>query len=178
MKFIKILSSACTLACLILLNAAFAQTDGNGQTKKIIFQLENNALVLPSAIKFKPDTDELLPESIPALEYAAAYLKEKNYISLMRIEGHLSDMSGEEEMLNLSQKRALAVANWLITHGIDCNRLIAVGFANKKPIVNNSASDEKNQNERISFVNAGLRGRPIGGMPIDGGGAVAKIPCR
>jgi hypothetical protein len=32
-------------------------------------------------------------------------------------------------------------------------------------------------NRRISFFNAGLRGRAIGGMPLDGGGQLAGDPC-
>jgi OOP family OmpA-OmpF porin len=33
------------------------------------------------------------------------------------------------------------------------------------------------QNRRTLFVNAALRGRPIGGMPVDGGGRVGGDPC-
>ncbi|MBP6608828.1 MAG: carboxypeptidase regulatory-like domain-containing protein, partial [Deltaproteobacteria bacterium] len=37
--------------------------------------------------------------------------------------------------------------------------------------------DGRAQNRRVAFVNAALRGRPIGGMPIDGGGKVAGDLC-
>lgn len=50
---------------------------------------------------------------------------------------------------------------------------LAVGFGNTKPVADNSTVDGKAQNQRISFVIAALRGRPIGGMPLDGGGKIA-----
>jgi OOP family OmpA-OmpF porin len=39
-------------------------------------------------------------------------------------------------------------------------------------------ADEKTQNRRVAFVNAALDGRPIGGMPVDGGGKVGGDPCK
>ena len=66
----------------------------------------------------------------------------------------------------------------MVAVGIKCDRLIPVGFGSAKPIVPNDTPDHKAQNRRIAFVNAALRGRAIGGMPVDGGGKVAGDPCR
>ena len=57
--------------------------------------------------------------------------------------------------------------------GVDCKRLIAVGFGSAKPVADNSTPEGKAQNRRVSFFNAALRGRLIGGMPADGGGQIA-----
>ena len=77
----------------------------------------------------------------------------------------------------LSEKRALTVCKKLIAMGVDCKRLIAVGFGDTKPVADNSTPAGKAENRRISFVNVALRGKVIGGLPIDGGGQVAGEVC-
>ena len=92
----------------------------------------------------------------------------------MRIEGHVS---GSTTSQALSEKRALAICKKLIAAGVDCKRLIAVGFGDTKPIEENNTPSGRAANTRISFVNAALRGHLIGGMPADGGGVVAGDVC-
>jgi OOP family OmpA-OmpF porin len=92
----------------------------------------------------------------------------------VRIEGHVAD--GDSKQI-LSEQRALAIANWLIKNGVDCKRLLAVGFGDTKPIAAND-SPEKATNTRIVFAMAALRGRAIGGMSLDGGGKTAGEVCQ
>jgi OOP family OmpA-OmpF porin len=66
----------------------------------------------------------------------------------------------------------------LVTHGVDCKRLIAVGFGGSKPIAPNDSPEHKAENRRTVFVNAALRGHAIGGMPTDGGGDLAGDLCK
>jgi OOP family OmpA-OmpF porin len=139
------------------------------------FKLEGSRLLTPSPITFKAGTDTLTDESLPALEHVRAYLDAKSYISTLRIESHSSEPGAASQ--TLSERRALAIARWLVEKGVDCKRLIAVGFGDTKPVADNATPEGKAQNQRISFENAGLRGRAIGGMPLDGGGKVAGDPC-
>jgi OOP family OmpA-OmpF porin len=137
------------------------------------FKLENGELVLPSPLTFKAGTDTLTEESTAALEHVLAYLNDKSYISHLRIEGHAS--AGDSQAL--TEQRALAVARWLVEKGVDCGRLVPVGFGNTKPVAENATPEGKAKNQRMTFVNAGLRGKAIGGMPFDGGGKPAGDPC-
>lgn len=148
------------------------------QAQAPTFQIENNALVLPSVIVFETSTDVIKPESFPTLQYVVDYLNAKSYISLMRIEGHTHSGGDESNNQKLSEKRALAVCKWLVAHGIDCKRLLPVGFGSNKPIESNATLEGKAKNARCMFVNAALRGRAIGGMPEDGGGLVAGDACK
>ena len=77
----------------------------------------------------------------------------------------------------LTEKRALAVCNKLIELGVDCKRLIPVGFGDTKPVADNSIPEVKAENRRVTFVNVSLRGHVIGGLPIDGGGQIAGEIC-
>ena len=142
------------------------------------FQVENNSLLLPSEISFKPGTAVLTPESESALKHVLAYLNQKDYISLIRVEGHVFTSQNDSVNLVLSQNRALIVCKWLIMNGIDCKRLIAVGFGNYKPITDTNTPEGKTTNTRICFVNAEIRGRSIGGLPVDGSGIIAGDVCK
>jgi len=77
----------------------------------------------------------------------------------------------------MSVRRALSAGRWLVSRGVDCKRLIAVGFGETKPIADNATPEGRAQNRRVAFVNAALRGRPIGDMPLDGGGQAAGDLC-
>lgn len=141
------------------------------------YQIENNELKLPSPIVFQTASDKLSPESDRALEHVRGYLEAKSYISTLRIEVHSDSDGNAAASLALTDKRALAVAKWLTAHGVDCKRLIAVGFGGSKPIAENNTPENKAKNRRTSFVNAALRNHAIGGMPLDGGGHNAGDVC-
>lgn len=139
------------------------------------FPLEGNRLVLPAPITFKTGSAELTDESAKTVQYIAAYLADKTYISLLRIEGH-SDNVGDTQ--RLTEQRALAVAKALVAKGVACARLLPVGFGASKPVADNASPEGRAKNRRIEAVNAALRGRAIGGLPTDGGGQVAGDPCK
>ena len=141
------------------------------------FTLDGNALALPSEIVFATDGAALdEPASSAALWYLVDYLAAKSYISTLRIEGHDSDAGASAQ--TVTEQRALAVATWLVAHGVTCDRLVAVGFGNNKPTADNATAEGKRHNRRIAVINAALRGRAIGGLALDGGGQDAGAVCK
>jgi OOP family OmpA-OmpF porin len=148
---------------------------------KLDFKVEGGQLKLPGPVVFETNSDKLKPESDPVLEIVHEYLKAKPDITLLRIEGH-TDMDGQDAAnQTLSEKRALSVGRWLVAKGTDCKRLLPVGFGESKPVAgakDKQTEEEKAQNRRTSFVNAALKGKPIGGLAVDGGGKVAGDPCK
>ena len=138
------------------------------------YQIENNRLVTPGPVLFQTGSDKLKPESEAALEHVKAYLAEKSYISTLRIEVHSDNQGDPQKNQALTEQRAVAVARALIAKGVDCKRLVAVGFGDSKPIADSRTPEGRAENRRVAFVNAALRGRPIGGMPLDGGGRSAS----
>jgi len=142
------------------------------------FELENGSLKVPFPIVFEAGKATLKAESAEAIAYVAAYMEAKSVISTLRVEVH-TDAQGEDKFNQaMSEKRALAVAKALTAKGVDCKRLLPVGFGETKPVADNTTADGRAANRRTSFVNAGLRGKAIGGMPLDGGGQVAGDPCK
>ena len=145
------------------------------------FQMENGALKLPGAVVFVTGSDVLKPESEEVLQVVKDYLDAKPKITLLRVEGHTDNDGTAAANQTLSEKRAMTVARWLTAKGEKCDRLLPVGFGQMKTIAGTPAAqtaDEKTLNRRVAFVNAALDGRPIGGMPVDGGGKVAGDACK
>lgn len=147
------------------------------------YTIEGNEVKIDKPIRFKIASATLLPESDEALMIIKNYLDAKTYITLLRVEGHtdrLTDDAGtrkESTYQYLSEQRAKAICRRLVELGVDCKRLIAVGFGSQKPIADNSTPEGRTANRRISFINAALRGHLIGGMPADGGGVVVGDVC-
>ena len=140
-------------------------------------QVQNGALKLPGPVVFQTGSGNLKPESDAVLELVKSYLNAKPEITLLRIEGHTDSAGSSAANQALSEARALSVALWLTAHGVACKRLVPVGFGETKPIAPNTTQEGRQQNRRMEFVNAALKGKPIGGLPTDGGGKVAGNPC-
>lgn len=136
------------------------------------YELDGNRLKVEKPVTFAAGTDKLTPESDEALKFVKDYLTDKKYISTMRIESHLR--AGIADAQALSEKRSMAIADWLVKNGVDCKRLIAVGFGSTKPVSDPGTLPD---NTRIEFQNAALAGHAIGGMPLDGGGKSAGSVC-
>lgn len=173
MRYAQILTALALLASAI---AAPASADLRPPSRS--YELEGNRLVLPDPVVFKTGTAELAPESAKVMQLITSYLQDKSYISLLRIEGHVASAKADDASQKLSEQRALAVVKALIAKGTECKRLLAVGFGANKPVASSATPEGRAQNSRIEAVNAELRGRAIGGMPVDGGGKVVAFPCK
>ncbi|MEZ4301296.1 MAG: OmpA family protein [Polyangiaceae bacterium] len=142
------------------------------------FEVENGQLKLPGPVVFESGKAILRPESDAVLDVVRQYLEAKPAITLLRIEGHTDNVGIAADNQRLSELRSMAVAQWLIAKGTSCKRLLPVGFGQDKPVADNKTPEGREQNRRTAFVNAELKGKAIGGMPVDGGGKVAGDPCK
>jgi len=150
--------------------------------KLINFTVDAAGLKLPGPVVFETGSDKLKPESDEVLEVVQDYLDAKPEITMLRIEGHTDNDGAAAANQTLSEKRAMAVARWLTSRGVKCDRLVPVGFGQTKPIagaIDKQTPDEKAQNRRVAFVNAAIKGKAIGGLPVEGmGGHISGDPCK
>ncbi len=107
-------------------------------------------------IYFDLDKFEIRPEAAFELEKIVAVLK-ANPTMKVAIKSHTDSRQSFEYNLILSDKRAKATANWIISNGIDVMRLSAKGYGESQLI--NSCSDgiqcseeEHQANRRSEFV--------------------------
>ncbi len=101
-------------------------------------------------IYFEVDSHRIKAESFTILDRAAAVLSEYPGIRL-RIEGHTDSDGSDEYNRELSQRRAMAVGQYLINAGISPHRIEWVGYGESRPIAPNSTPDGKAQNRRVEF---------------------------
>ncbi len=160
-----------TLLALTLLTSAAA-----AEAPK--FEIENGFLKVPFAVTFDTGKATLTSASADAIAYVAAYLEAKSSVSTLRIEVHTDAQGNDSFNQAMSEKRAFAVAKALVAKGVPCKRLLPVGFGETKPVADNGTAEGRAANRRTAFANAALRGKAIGRMPLDGGGAVAGDPCK
>lgn len=67
------------------------------------------------------------------------------------IEGHTCDLGGDSHNVTLSQNRALAVKQRLITLGVPAERLQVIGFGEGDPLVTNTDETARQQNRRVQI---------------------------
>ncbi len=69
----------------------------------------------------------------------------------IEISGHTDTIGSDDTNLELSRRRAEAVAEYLKKAGIAAERMTAVGYGNTRPIASNDSEAGRAQNRRIEF---------------------------
>lgn len=70
----------------------------------------------------------------------------------IEVAGHTDSDGDDETNMALSEKRARAVADYLIRAGLPAERLKAVGYGSSQPVAVNDTEEGKARNRRIDFV--------------------------
>jgi len=102
-------------------------------------------------IFFTTNKSELLPESFLELDKLVRYLYDRP-TTFIKISGHTDKTGNEDQNKTLSEARAKAVADYLISKGIDKLRINYIGYGSTKPIATNDTDEGKQQNRRVEFV--------------------------
>ncbi|HEY0081135.1 MAG TPA: OmpA family protein [Pyrinomonadaceae bacterium] len=100
---------------------------------------------------FDPDSDRLKEDSKPTLDRIVAILKKRPDWRLT-IEGHTDSTSTPEHNKSLSERRAVAMKNYLQASGIDPSRLTTVGYGASKPVAGNETPVGRAMNRRVELV--------------------------
>jgi len=105
------------------------------------------------SLHFDADSTNVTEESKQVVDEIYRFL---DYYPNVKIEigGHANLKPKEEYALNLSQKRAESVSNYLISKGIAEDRVVPVGYGNTKPIVEsvNRIANKLNQRVEIKIL--------------------------
>jgi outer membrane protein OmpA-like peptidoglycan-associated protein len=106
---------------------------------------------LKKGIQFKLNSAKLTTKSYGTLDDIARLMKKFPNANL-EVQGHTDDKGTDEYNMQLSQKRAQAVMDYLITKGIDRSRLRAVGYGRTMPIASNNERNGREKNRRVEMV--------------------------
>ncbi|HEX7795542.1 MAG TPA: OmpA family protein [Vicinamibacterales bacterium] len=92
----------------------------------------------------KPDTFALLDQAVQVLE--------QNPTLKVRVEGYSCNIGTVKYNLALGKRRANAVREYLIHHGIAANRLTMVSYGESQPKYDNSKKETRKLNRRAALV--------------------------
>lgn len=102
-------------------------------------------------ILFATASAELNDRSKFILKQFARFLDENKNFSVL-IQGHTDNEGNPQSNLELSDRRAQSVKNYLAEIGIATNRLSAKGYGQAQPKVPNTSAANKQKNRRTDFV--------------------------
>lgn len=103
-------------------------------------------------IQFEIDRYAIQHEYEASVERLGAYLRKYPDTTAV-IEGHTDEVGTDEYNMQLSQRRANSVVDYLVEHaGIDRARLKAIGYGKTRPVADNSTEEGKRQNRRIDSI--------------------------
>lgn len=114
-------------------------------------QLADLQMVLEvSDILFEFDKWVIRESVVPELDQWADYFKNNPQVTA-EIYGHADSVGPSAYNMNLSQKRAQAVVNYLTAKGVSSDRLTAKGFGESQPAAPNSTSEGRQKNRRVEL---------------------------
>jgi fibro-slime domain-containing protein len=103
-------------------------------------------------IHFAFNKTDITPDSAAVLGQVGTLLRDDSRLRL-RVEGFTDDVGGAAYNLNLSQRRAEAVKNYLVIHThIASTRLMAKGYGESRPVATNATAAGRALNRRVDFV--------------------------
>jgi outer membrane protein OmpA-like peptidoglycan-associated protein len=107
--------------------------------------------IIVNGIRFDVNKSSIKPESNGAINEIFELMQKQPELNFC-VEGH-TDSDGDEALnQTLSESRARAVMNRLITMGISADRLKSAGWGESKPIGENGTAEGKANNRRVEFV--------------------------
>ena len=114
-------------------------------------QGDNIILNMPSDITFDVNQSDVKPSFYETLNSVSLVLKEYNKTTISVL-GHADSTGSDEYNMQLSQKRALSVSNYLAAQGVNPGRLSAVGYGESRPIADNSTASGRAANRRVEIL--------------------------
>jgi len=111
--------------------------------------LEPRELLVP--ILFHFDSTELVACSVASLRTLRDHLQAHEEIEVLEIEGHADGSGTTAYNQELSHRRAEAIRDWLIEHGVESDRLRVAARGEAAPVESNDEDAGREQNRRVRF---------------------------
>ncbi len=104
-----------------------------------------------ASVYFDNDASSLRPDAMATLARNSEVMKGKPANTYFRMEGHCDERGTQEYNLALGERRALTVRSYLISLGVDGQKMITVSFGEENPEVPGSTEAAYAKNRRVDF---------------------------
>jgi outer membrane protein OmpA-like peptidoglycan-associated protein len=108
------------------------------------------ASIKPEGIYFAFDKYDLNAESRAVLDSIYSSLESRGF-PMVEIAGYTDDVGSEAYNLQLSDRRAQSVLDYLVSLGVPADRLSAKGFGENDPVAPNDSDAGRAQNRRVEL---------------------------
>jgi outer membrane protein OmpA-like peptidoglycan-associated protein len=108
-------------------------------------------LIMPGDITFENDRSDIRANFYNTLNSVVIVLKKFDN-STIKVAGFASSTGSAMHNQELSESRARAVADYLIAHKIDPNRVMAVGYGARYPVASNKTAAGQAKNRRVEIT--------------------------
>lgn len=112
---------------------------------------EGLVVTFASGLLFDFDSDQLRAESKKNLDNLAKSLSDFGDSKLLLV-GHTDDVGTDSYNLDLSRRRAAAVADYLISRGVPAARIATSGRGETEPIAPNDSDADRQKNRRVEVA--------------------------
>ncbi|TMB21265.1 MAG: OmpA family protein [Deltaproteobacteria bacterium] len=93
----------------------------------------------------------LKPGGKKMVDEAVDVMKEKPGLKVS-VEGHTDSIGADAYNQKLSERRAGAVRDYMVSQGIDAARISVKGFGKTKPIASNATAAGRAENRRVEII--------------------------
>jgi outer membrane protein OmpA-like peptidoglycan-associated protein len=112
---------------------------------------DNITLNMPGNVTFDTDSAALRPQFFSVLNSVGKVLTEFDQ-TVVEVAGHTDSTGSDSHNMNLSQRRANTVGEYLYTQGIMDQRIITIGLGEHHPIADNATSEGRQLNRRVEIT--------------------------
>jgi outer membrane protein OmpA-like peptidoglycan-associated protein len=116
-----------------------------------LVRMETGAFRILEPVHFATNRATIQRRSFRVLQAVADAIRARPDVRRLSIEGHTDDRGDIERNIDLSVRRATAVMLWLVSHGVEPERLEAHGFGPTRPIAPNRSARDRERNRRVEF---------------------------
>ena len=106
---------------------------------------------MPGNVTFATGSSDLSAEFFDVLASVSKVLDEFDQ-TVIEVAGHTDSTGSESYNQGLSERRAVSVAQYLDSHGIDDERLLTIGAGEQRPVADNDSSAGRQANRRVELT--------------------------
>ncbi len=121
----------------------------DGCPSKVV--VTEDEVVILDKVYFNTNKATIKPVSYAILDEVVSVLQKYTDITEVEVAGHTDREGSDSYNMDLSQRRAEAVRQYLIDHGVDGRRLTATGYGETSPIDTNETPEGRANNRRVEF---------------------------